>query len=77
MIGPAATATPLAAPHTPIAFARSDASSKTFVMTASVAGKISAASIELGISRPTLYELMEKLGISPKNDDGGLRSEAG
>jgi len=41
------------------------------------AGKISAASVELGISRPTLYELMEKLGISPKNDDGGLRSEAG
>ena len=28
------------------------------------AGKISAASIELGISRPTLYELIEKLGIS-------------
>ena len=28
------------------------------------AGKISAASSELGISRPTLYELMEKLGIS-------------
>jgi two-component system, NtrC family, response regulator len=28
------------------------------------AGKISAASVELGISRPTLYELMEKLGIS-------------
>ena len=27
------------------------------------AGKISAASVELGISRPTLYELMEKLGI--------------
>ena len=27
-------------------------------------GKISAASSELGISRPTLYELMEKLGIS-------------
>ena len=27
-------------------------------------GKISAASIELGISRPTLYELIEKLGIS-------------
>ena len=26
------------------------------------AGKISAASIELGISRPTLYELIEKLG---------------
>jgi two-component system NtrC family response regulator len=28
------------------------------------AGKISAASIELGISRPTLYELIQKLGIS-------------
>jgi two-component system, NtrC family, response regulator len=28
------------------------------------AGKISAASVELGISRPTLYELMAKLGIS-------------
>jgi two-component system NtrC family response regulator len=28
------------------------------------AGKISAAAGELGISRPTLYELLEKLGIS-------------
>jgi two-component system NtrC family response regulator len=28
------------------------------------AGKITAAAIELGISRPTFYELMEKLGIS-------------
>jgi two-component system NtrC family response regulator len=27
-------------------------------------GKITAAAIELGISRPTLYELMEKLGVS-------------
>jgi two-component system NtrC family response regulator len=26
-------------------------------------GKITAAAIELGVSRPTLYELMEKLGI--------------
>jgi two-component system, NtrC family, response regulator len=26
-------------------------------------GKITAAATELGISRPTLYELMEKLGI--------------
>jgi two-component system NtrC family response regulator len=26
-------------------------------------GKIAAAAIELGISRPTLYELMEKLDI--------------
>ena len=30
------------------------------------AGRITAAAAELGISRPTLYELMEKLGI-PKN----------
>ena len=27
-------------------------------------GKVTAAALELGISRPTLYELMEKLGIS-------------
>jgi len=27
-------------------------------------GRISSAAVELGISRPTLYELMEKLGIS-------------
>ena len=27
-------------------------------------GKISSAAVELGISRPTLYELMEKLGIA-------------
>jgi two-component system NtrC family response regulator len=26
-------------------------------------GKIARAAVELGISRPTLYELMEKLGI--------------
>ena len=26
-------------------------------------GKITSAALELGISRPTLYELMEKLGI--------------
>jgi two-component system NtrC family response regulator len=26
-------------------------------------GKITTAAVELGISRPTLYELMEKLGI--------------
>jgi two-component system NtrC family response regulator len=31
------------------------------------AGKIAPASVELGISRPTLYELMEKLGIQ-RND---------
>ena len=29
-------------------------------------GKIASAAIELGISRPTLYELMEKLGIGNK-----------
>ena len=28
------------------------------------AGKITPAAAELGVSRPTLYELMEKLGIS-------------
>jgi two-component system NtrC family response regulator len=27
------------------------------------AGKITSAAAELGISRPTLYELMEKLGV--------------
>ena len=27
-------------------------------------GKISPAAVDLGISRPTLYELMDKLGIS-------------
>jgi two-component system NtrC family response regulator len=32
-------------------------------------GKISAASTELGISRPTFYELMEKLGLKPKPGD--------
>ncbi len=26
-------------------------------------GKITAAAVDLGISRPTLYELMDKLGI--------------
>lgn len=26
-------------------------------------GKIAPAALELGVSRPTLYELMEKLGI--------------
>ena len=26
-------------------------------------GKITSAALELGVSRPTLYELMEKLGI--------------
>jgi two-component system NtrC family response regulator len=36
------------------------------------AGKITAAAAELGISRPTLYELMEKLGLTksgPIHDD--------
>jgi len=32
-------------------------------------GKISSAAIELGISRPTLYELMEKLGIAKDSRD--------
>jgi two-component system NtrC family response regulator len=27
-------------------------------------GKITSAAVELGVSRPTLYELMEKFGIS-------------
>ena len=27
-------------------------------------GKITAAALELGISRPTLYELIDKLGIT-------------
>ncbi len=27
-------------------------------------GKIAPAALELGLSRPTLYELMEKLGLS-------------
>jgi two-component system NtrC family response regulator len=31
-------------------------------------GRISSAALELGVSRPTLYELMEKLGI-PKSRD--------
>jgi two-component system NtrC family response regulator len=26
-------------------------------------GKITAAAVELGVSRPTLYELMDRLGI--------------
>jgi two-component system NtrC family response regulator len=30
-------------------------------------GKITSAAAELGISRPTLYELMEKLGITKEN----------
>jgi two-component system NtrC family response regulator len=31
------------------------------------AGKITSAAADLGISRPTLYELMEKLGISKES----------
>jgi two-component system NtrC family response regulator len=27
-------------------------------------GKIAPAAVELGLSRPTIYELMDKLGIS-------------
>ena len=27
-------------------------------------GKITSAAVELGVSRPTLYELMDKLGIA-------------
>jgi len=37
-------------------------------------GKISAAATELGISRPTLYELMEKLGIA-KSDRAAKQDE--
>ncbi|MGZ5513081.1 MAG: helix-turn-helix domain-containing protein, partial [Chthoniobacterales bacterium] len=34
-------------------------------------GKISSAAAELGVSRPTLYELMEKLGV----DRGAAKAE--
>jgi two-component system NtrC family response regulator len=34
-------------------------------------GKITSAAIELGISRPTLYELMDKLGIEKHGADKG------
>lgn len=37
-------------------------------------GKITSAASELGISRPTLYELMEKLGI-PKSERGNGETE--
>jgi two-component system, NtrC family, response regulator len=40
-------------------------------------GKISAASNELGISRPTLYELIQKLGISSEQEGRGQKSEVG
>ncbi len=33
-------------------------------------GRISSAAAELGVSRPTLYELMEKLGIPKKGSEG-------
>jgi len=33
-------------------------------------GKIAPAAAEMGISRPTLYELMEKLGIQKSERDG-------
>jgi two-component system, NtrC family, response regulator len=39
-------------------------------------GKIARAAIELGISRPTLYELMEKLGI-PRHDRENKAMEPG
>lgn len=38
-------------------------------------GRISSAATELGISRPTLYELMEKLGIPKKMDAGASDAE--
>jgi two-component system, NtrC family, response regulator len=34
-------------------------------------GKISRAAEELGVSRPTLYELLEKLGIVPEGEGRG------
>jgi two-component system, NtrC family, response regulator len=34
-------------------------------------GKITSAAAELGISRPTLYELMEKLGILRSERNNG------
>jgi len=36
-------------------------------------GNITAAAAELGISRPTFYELMEKLGIKKPEQPVGLR----
>jgi two-component system, NtrC family, response regulator len=35
-------------------------------------GKVTSAAAELGISRPTLYELMEKLGIAKQHTRDGL-----
>jgi hypothetical protein len=45
MIGPIAIAVPVAAPHRPMACARSRRSSKTFEISESVVGKITAAPI--------------------------------
>ena len=39
-------------------------------------GRISSAATELGISRPTLYELMEKLGIEKPSKDRSLDEKA-
>lgn len=38
-------------------------------------GRISAAAVELGVSRPTLYELMEKLGIRKREATPSASSE--
>jgi two-component system NtrC family response regulator len=38
-------------------------------------GRVSSAAADLGISRPTLYELMEKLGLN-KNDNLARASAA-
>jgi two-component system NtrC family response regulator len=40
-------------------------------------GKIAPASIELGVSRPTLYELMEKLGIKKEREPLGEKPGSG
>ena len=37
-------------------------------------GKITTAAADLGISRPTLYELMEKLGISKERAHTNVNS---
>ncbi len=36
-------------------------------------GKITAAAADLGISRPTLYELMDKLGIQKAESEKETR----
>jgi two-component system NtrC family response regulator len=38
-------------------------------------GKITSAAAELGVSRPTLYELMEKLGIGKNDKTTGVGSQ--